>query len=117
MAEGYAIDAKVYATEDLKRLSMHDLLHYFEEHGAMKVSDLHIKVGTPVSYRVNGDLVKLKGLSVTTETAKRNCISSKMNITLTARIAWAGCSSASTSSGRTTGYARRYGRCRLTFRR
>jgi len=71
MAEGYAIDAKVYATEDLKRLSMHDLLHYFEEQGAMKVSDLHIKVGTPVSYRVNGDLQKLKGMTVTTEIAKQ----------------------------------------------
>ncbi len=71
MAEGYAIDAKVYATEDLKRLSMHDMLHYFEEQGAMKVSDLHIKVGAPVTYRVNGDLQKIKGMTVTTEVAKQ----------------------------------------------
>ncbi len=71
MAEGYSIDAKVYATEDLKRLSMHDMLHYFEEQGAMKVSDLHIKVGAPVTYRVNGDLQKIKGMTVTTEMAKQ----------------------------------------------
>jgi len=71
MAEEYAIDAKVYATEDLKRLSMHDMLHYFEEQGAMKVSDLHIKVGAPVTYRVNGDLQKIKGMTVTTEVAKQ----------------------------------------------
>jgi twitching motility protein PilT len=71
MAQGYAIDAKVYATEDLKRLSMHDMLHYFEEQGAMKVSDLHIKVGAPVTYRVNGDLQKIKGMTVTTEMAKQ----------------------------------------------
>jgi len=71
MAEGYEIDAKVYATEDLKRLSMHDMLHYFEEQGAMKVSDLHIKVGAPISYRVNGDLQKVKGTIVTTEMAKQ----------------------------------------------
>ena len=71
MAEGYAMDAKVYATEDLKRLSILDLLRYFQEQGAMKVSDLHIKVGTPIAYRVNGDLQKLKGISVTAETAKQ----------------------------------------------
>lgn len=71
MAEGYAMDAKVYATEDLKRLSILDMLRYFQEQGAMKVSDLHIKVGCPVAYRVNGDLQKLKGISVTAETAKQ----------------------------------------------
>jgi twitching motility protein PilT len=71
MAEGYSIDAKVYATEDLKRLSMQDMLRYFEEQGAMKVSDLHIKVGTSVSYRINGDLQKLKGMTVTAEIAKQ----------------------------------------------
>lgn len=71
MTEGYAIDAKVYATEDLKRLSIQDMLHYFVEQGAMKVSDLHIKVGTPITYRINGDLQKLKGMTVTEEIAKQ----------------------------------------------
>ena len=71
MAEGYPIDAKVYATEDLKRLSMLDMLHYFEEQGAMKVSDLHIKVGAPATYRINGDLHKLKAMAVTADIAKK----------------------------------------------
>jgi len=46
-------------------------LAYFEEHGAMRISDLHIKVGAPPAYRIDGDLVKLKGLSVTPEVAKQ----------------------------------------------
>ena len=71
MAESYSIDNKVYATEDLQRLSMHDMLMYFKEQGAMKVSDLHIKVGSPISYRINGDLQKLKGVNVTHEMAKQ----------------------------------------------
>ncbi|MFA5424218.1 MAG: PilT/PilU family type 4a pilus ATPase [Phycisphaerae bacterium] len=71
MAESYSIDNKVYATEDLQRLSMHDMFMYFKEQGAMKVSDLHIKVGSPISYRINGDLQKLKGVNVTHEMAKQ----------------------------------------------
>jgi len=71
MKEKYDIAAKVYATEDLKKLSILDLLHYFEEHGAMKVSDLHIKVGSPVTYRINGDLQKIKGVTITAEMAKQ----------------------------------------------
>lgn len=71
MAESYSIDNKVYATEDLQRLSMLDMLMYFKEQGAMKVSDLHIKVGSPISYRINGDLQKLKGVNVTHEMAKQ----------------------------------------------
>ncbi len=71
MAKGYSAEAKVYASEEGKRLSILDLLHYFEEQGAMRVSDLHIKVGAPPTYRVNGDLQKLKGVSVTNEIAKQ----------------------------------------------
>jgi twitching motility protein PilT len=47
------------------------MLAYFEEKGAMRVSDLHIKIGAPPVYRIDGDLVKLKGLTVTEETAKQ----------------------------------------------
>jgi twitching motility protein PilT len=71
MAEGYPPEAKVYATEDLRHLSILDMLNYFHEQGPMKVSDLHIKVGCPVAYRINGQLVKLKGVDVNAETAKR----------------------------------------------
>ncbi len=71
MAEGYPETAKVYATESLGQLSILDMLVYFEEHGVMRVSDLHIKVGAPPVYRIDGNLVKLKGATVTPEVAKR----------------------------------------------
>ncbi|MBN1795501.1 MAG: PilT/PilU family type 4a pilus ATPase [Sedimentisphaerales bacterium] len=71
MADDYPIDAKVYATQDLRKLSILDMLKFFEERGAMKVSDLHIKVGAPITYRINGDLEKQKGIIVTTQIAKQ----------------------------------------------
>ena len=71
MAEGCSETAKVYSTENLGQLSIVDMLNYFEEHGAMRVSDLHLKVGAPPTYRIDGDLVKLKGSAVTAEVAKR----------------------------------------------
>ncbi len=71
MALGYSIAAKVYPTENLGMMSILDMLNYFIERGAMRVSDLHIKVGAPPSYRIDGDLIKLKGVTVTTEMAKQ----------------------------------------------
>lgn len=71
MTEKYPASAKVYSTESHGKLSILDMLAYFEEKGAMRVSDLHIKVGAPPAYRIDGDLVKLKGLSVTQEIAKQ----------------------------------------------
>jgi twitching motility protein PilT len=71
MAMGYSIAAKVYPTENLGMMSILDMLNYFIEKGAMRVSDLHIKVGAPPSYRIDGDLIKLKGVTVTTEMAKQ----------------------------------------------
>jgi len=71
MAEGYQGTAKVYATENLGKLSILDMLAYFEQHGAMRVSDLHIKIGAAPAYRIDGNLVKLKGLTVTPEVAKQ----------------------------------------------
>ena len=71
MAEQYSASAKVYSTENLGQLSIIDMLAYFEEKGAMRVSDLHIKIGAPPTYRIDGELVKLKGLTVTSKTAKQ----------------------------------------------
>jgi twitching motility protein PilT len=71
MTQSYQGTAKVYATENLGKLSILDMLAYFEEHGAMRVSDLHIKIGAPPAYRIDGDLAKLKGLNVTPEIAKQ----------------------------------------------
>lgn len=71
MAEEYSVTAKVYPTAEHDKFSIMNMLEYFEKHGALRVSDLHIKVGTPPAYRVDGSLVKLKGPSVTTDMAKQ----------------------------------------------
>ncbi len=71
MNEQYSASAKVYSAAGLGDFSILDMLHYFEEHGAMRVSDLHIKVGAPPTYRIDGSLVKLKGPPVTAPVAKQ----------------------------------------------
>jgi twitching motility protein PilT len=71
MVQGYDATAKVYPTENLGQMSITDMLAYFEQHGAMRVSDLHIKVNAPPAYRIDGDIVKLKGITVTPEIAKQ----------------------------------------------
>ncbi len=71
MTEEYSPAAKVYPTENLGKYSILDMLKYFEEHGALRVSDLHIKVNAPPAYRIDGNLVKLKGPNVTPEIAKQ----------------------------------------------
>lgn len=70
MAEEYSASAKVYPTAEQGNLSILDMLDYFEKRGAMRVSDLHIKVGAPPAYRIDGDLVKLKGPDVTPDMVK-----------------------------------------------
>jgi len=67
----YRPDAKVYAPEKAGPMSIADMLAYFEEMGAMRVSDLHIKVGVPPTYRIDGNLVKLKGPPVTEDIAEQ----------------------------------------------
>ena len=71
MTDAYSLEAKIYITNDLRKLSILDMLKYFQEHGAMKVSDLHIKVGAPIVYRVNGDLQKVEGQIVDPELAQK----------------------------------------------
>ncbi len=71
MAGGYVETAKVYTTESLGKFSIRDMLDYFAQRGAMRVSDLHIKVGTTPSYRIDGNLVRLKGERVTPQIAKQ----------------------------------------------
>jgi len=61
----------VYPTEDMGQLSILDMLTYFEQMGTMRVSDLHLKVGAPPMYRVDGDLEKLKGPNLTQEMAEQ----------------------------------------------
>ena len=71
MAEEYSASAKVYPTAERGKLSILDMLEYFVKHGAMRVSDLHIKVGTPPAYRIDGDLVNLKGPPITIDMARQ----------------------------------------------
>ncbi|MBN2139286.1 MAG: PilT/PilU family type 4a pilus ATPase [Sedimentisphaerales bacterium] len=71
MKEEYSASAKVYSAPGLGEFSLLDLLAYFQEHGAMRVSDLHIKVGAPPTYRIDGNLVRLKGPAVTPELARQ----------------------------------------------
>jgi len=71
MSEQYIASAKVYSTENIGKMSIIDMLAYFEEKGALRVSDLHIKVDAPPTYRIDGDLIKLKGSKVTPDVAKQ----------------------------------------------
>lgn len=70
MYKDISIDTKIYPSGDGTKLSMTDMLTYFEKQGALRVSDLHIKIGTHPAYRVDGDLVRMKGEVVTEEMAK-----------------------------------------------
>lgn len=70
MSEQYPINSKTYPAGGNAKLSMSDMLEYFEKQGAMRVSDLHLKIGTPPAYRIDGDLVKLRGPNLTKEHAK-----------------------------------------------
>ena len=58
MEQKYVASAKIYPTENLGKMSLLDMLSYFVEKGAMRVSDLHIKVGVPPTYRIDGNLIK-----------------------------------------------------------
>ncbi|HML73507.1 MAG TPA: PilT/PilU family type 4a pilus ATPase [Anaerohalosphaeraceae bacterium] len=67
----YTTDQKVFPAGEGALLSINDMLAYFEKQGAMRVSDLHIKVGTQPCYRIDGELVKLKGGIVTQDVAEK----------------------------------------------
>ncbi|OQY05432.1 MAG: hypothetical protein B6I25_05640 [Planctomycetales bacterium 4572_13] len=71
MENNYNIDEKIYPAGDGTHLSMTDMLAYFEKMGAMRVSDLHIKIGTQPAYRIDGELVRLKGGVITREIAEK----------------------------------------------
>ena len=55
------MDSMVYAATADRTLSMRDLLNYFCTHGSLRVSDLHLKAGSPPTYRVDGQLQRMKG--------------------------------------------------------
>ena len=67
MSVEHLIEEKVYAVTEGRNLSMKNLLEYFTQYGSLRVSDLHLKVGTPPTYRVDGQLQKMKGLPLEAE--------------------------------------------------
>jgi twitching motility protein PilT len=74
MSGKHALDKKVYAVGE-RKLSMQDLLDYFAQQGKMRVSDLHLKVGVPPVYRVDGLLQKMKGPPLDEATAEALALS------------------------------------------
>jgi len=71
MTESFSENIKVYSSENRGKLSILDMLNYFHVKGAMRVSDLHIKVDAPPTYREDGVLVKLEGPKVTRQIAEQ----------------------------------------------
>jgi twitching motility protein PilT len=50
------LSKKVYTASDTRQMSMLDLLASFKRQGSARVTDLHLKVGRPPCYRVDGEL-------------------------------------------------------------
>jgi twitching motility protein PilT len=71
MAKDCSVDERVYMMNDSSSLSMRDLLDYFLKVGALRVSDLHIKVNAAPTYRVDGSLQRLKGWPLTKEAMEK----------------------------------------------
>ena len=70
MCAQLSVESKIYPAGGEQLSSMIDMLAYFEKHGPLRVSDLHIKIGTQPAYRVDGNLVKMKGAVITEDLAK-----------------------------------------------
>jgi twitching motility protein PilT len=71
MSDQPTLDTKLYTVSEQRVLSMRDLLEYFSRHGSLRVSDLHLKVGCPPVYRVDGNLQKLKGPPLERDTVEQ----------------------------------------------
>jgi len=61
MGDKNLLQRQVYPLPEGKELSLTDLLEHFAQRGSMRVSDLHLKVGQPPVYRVDGRLQRIKG--------------------------------------------------------
>jgi len=70
MSSKFTLDTKVYDAAPDRQLGMRDLLDYFSQVGPMRASDLHIKVGSPPVYRVDGLLQKMKGSPLDAQTVR-----------------------------------------------
>jgi len=61
MPDKPTIQTKLYTESSGEQSSMNDLLERFSKLGSLRVSDLHLKVGSPPVYRVDGKLQSLQG--------------------------------------------------------
>ena len=61
MSDKPTIQTKLYTDGQDRPLSMNDLLEHFQKLGSLRVSDLHLKVGSPPVYRMDGKLAPLPG--------------------------------------------------------
>ncbi|MFP4353716.1 MAG: type IV pilus twitching motility protein PilT [Phycisphaerae bacterium] len=71
MPEELTLDTPLYQADENRMLSVGDLLGYFTTQGTMRVSDLHLKVGCPPIYRLDGKLQKIKGRPLSAETIEK----------------------------------------------
>jgi twitching motility protein PilT len=55
------VDTPVYPARDDRLLSLRELLAYIGKVGPMRSSDLHLKVGCPPTYRIDGELQPMHG--------------------------------------------------------
>jgi twitching motility protein PilT len=67
MTREYVPDAKIYPSQSHGSMGILDMLRHFEEKGTMRISDLHLKIGLPPLFRIDGKLVRLKGPPLTQE--------------------------------------------------
>lgn len=77
MIDEKRLSEKIYSINDTKTVSMRELLQSFKRHGADRVTDLHLKVGSPPIYRLDGALKKTSGTPLdkaTIETLARSLV-------------------------------------------
>ena len=65
------LETPLYRLGDEAMFSMRDLLDYFTKFGSLRVTDLHLKTGSPPVYRVDGKLQRLKGPPLTPEAVEQ----------------------------------------------
>jgi twitching motility protein PilT len=56
MSASDPLNEKIYAAAENRSMSMLDLLALFKRGGSARVTDLHLKVGRPPCYRIDGEL-------------------------------------------------------------
>ncbi len=71
MSQPSALAEKIYVASETRALSMLDLLKLFQRQGTARVTDMHLKVGRPPCYRVDGQLKMTAGHALDDATVLR----------------------------------------------